>query len=80
MKVLAWLAFPVVATVLAICWAAWRESGHGSGRRLRTGGAFASVEEFRRFRDALAAPGPTGPRERSAGLLATLKRIAGHRS
>ncbi|MFK4090058.1 hypothetical protein ACI2LF_38465 [Kribbella sp. NPDC020789] len=55
MKVLAWLAFPLAATVLAMCWAAWR--GRSRGPR-RSGGAFASVEDFRRFSDALAAPGP----------------------
>jgi hypothetical protein len=55
MKVLAWLAFPLVATVLAMCWAAWR--GRSRGPR-RSGGAFASVEDFRRFNEALAAPGP----------------------
>ena len=43
MKVLAWLAFPLVATLLAMCWAAWR--GRSRGPR-RSGGAFASVEDF----------------------------------
>ncbi|MFI5731838.1 hypothetical protein ACIA49_17070 [Kribbella sp. NPDC051587] len=55
MKVLAWLVFPLAATVLAMGWAAWR--GRSRGPR-RSGGAFASVEDFRRFSDALAAPGP----------------------
>lgn len=55
MKVLAWLAFPVIATVLAMCWAAWR--GRGRGPR-RSGGAFASVDDFRRFSEAMMAPGP----------------------
>lgn len=55
MKVLAWLVFPLAATVLAMCWAAWR--GRNRGPR-RSAGAFASVEDFRRFSDALAAPGP----------------------
>ncbi|WP_405061213.1 hypothetical protein OG474_06100 [Kribbella sp. NBC_01505] len=63
MKVLAWLAFPLAATVLAMGWAAWR--GRSRGPR-RSGGAFASVEDFRRFSDALAAPGPQAtPRRRS---------------
>lgn len=63
MKVLAWLAFPLAATVLAMCWAAWR--GRNRGPR-RSAGTFASVEEFRRFSDALAAPGPQAtPRRRT---------------
>jgi hypothetical protein len=63
MKVLAWLAFPLAATVLAMCWAAWR--GRHRGPR-RSAGTFASVEEFRRFSDALAAPGPQAtPRRRT---------------
>ena len=53
MKVLGWLAFPLVATALAMCWAAWR--GRNRGPR-RSGGAFASVEDFRRFNEAMAAP------------------------
>ncbi|TDD58798.1 hypothetical protein E1263_17570 [Kribbella antibiotica] len=62
MKVLAWLAFPLAATVLAMGWAAWR--GRSRGPR-RSGGAFAAVEDFRRFSDALAAPGPEAtPRRR----------------
>lgn len=66
MKVLAWLAFPVVATLLAMCWAAWR--GRNRGPR-RSGGAFDSVEDFRRFNDALAAPGPSAtPERRRRGL------------
>ncbi len=63
MKVLAWLAFPLAATVLAMCWAAWR--GRNRGPR-RSAGAFDSVEEFRRFSAALAAPGPQAtPRRRA---------------
>jgi hypothetical protein len=65
MKVLAWLAFPLVATLLAMCWAAWR--GRSRGPR-RSGGAFASVEDFRRFNEALAAPGPSATRERRRGF------------
>ncbi|GAB2593028.1 hypothetical protein [Kribbella endophytica] len=65
MRVLAWLAFPLAATVLAMCWAAWR--GRTRGPR-RTGGAFASVEDFRRFTDALAAPGPRATPARRSGL------------
>jgi hypothetical protein len=65
MKVLAWLAFPLVATLLAMCWAAWR--GRSRGPR-RSGGAFASVEDFRRFNEALAAPGPSATPERRRGL------------
>lgn len=65
MKVLAWLAFPLVATLLAMCWAAWR--GRSRGPR-RSGGAFASVEDFRRFNEALAAPGPRATPERRRGL------------
>ncbi|WP_327637063.1 hypothetical protein OHB24_01370 [Kribbella sp. NBC_00482] len=66
MKVLAWLAFPLVATLLAMCWAAWR--GWRSRERRRSGGAFASVEDFRRFNAALAAPGPRATPERRRGL------------
>jgi len=65
MKVLAWLAFPLVVTLLAMCWAAWR--GRSRGPR-RSGGAFDSVEDFRRFNDALAAPGPSATPERRRGL------------
>jgi hypothetical protein len=77
MKVLAWLAFPLVATVLAMCWAAWR--GRSRGPR-RSGGAFASVEDFRRFNEAVAAPGPLAtpvPRGRLRGLI---QKIAGQGS
>ena len=66
MKVLAWLAFPLGATLLAMCWAAWR--GRSRGPR-RSGGAFASVEDFRRFNAALAAPGPRATPERRRGLV-----------
>jgi hypothetical protein len=66
MKVLAWLVFPLVATILAMCWAAWR--GRSRGPR-RSGGAFASVEDFRRFNEALAAPGPRATPEPRRGLL-----------
>ena len=66
MKVLAWLAFPLVATLLAMCWAAWR--GWRSRERPRSGGAFASVEDFRRFNAAIAAPGPRATPERRRGL------------
>jgi hypothetical protein len=65
MKVLAWLAFPLVATILAMCWAAWR--GRSRGPR-RSGGAFASVEDFRRFNEALAAPGPRATPEPRRGI------------
>jgi hypothetical protein len=65
MKVLAWLAFPLVATLLAMCWAAWR--GRSRGPR-RSGGAFASVEDFRRFNEALAAPGPRAVPVRRRGF------------
>lgn len=84
MKVLAWLAFPLVATLLAMCWAAWR--GRSRGPR-RSGGAFASVEDFRRFNEALAAPGPRATPERRRGLrrrtpksLATPKNLAADRA
>ncbi len=66
MKVLAWLAFPLVATLLAMCWAAWR--GRSRGPR-RSGGAFASVEDFRRFNEAVAAPGPRATPDRRRSLL-----------
>ena len=66
MKVLAWLAFPLIATLLAMCWAGWR--GWRSRERRRSGGAFASVEDFRRFNAALAAPGPRATPERRRGL------------
>ena len=79
MKVLAWLAFPLVASVLAMCWAAWR--GRSRGPR-RSGGAFASVEDFRRFNEAVAAPGPLAtpvPRGGLRGLIHKFK-IAGQGS
>jgi hypothetical protein len=66
MKVLAWLAFPLIATLLAMCWAAWR--GWRGREPHRSGGAFASVEDFRRFNAALAAPGPRATPERRRGL------------
>ena len=44
MKVLAWLAFPLVATVLAMCWAAWR--GRSRGRRRRRGGGCSRGSNF----------------------------------
>ncbi|GAA3108294.1 hypothetical protein JOF29_001591 [Kribbella aluminosa] len=66
MKVLAWLAFPLVATLLAMCWAAWR--GWRSREPRRSGGPFASVDEFRRFSAALAAPGPRATPERRRAL------------
>ena len=65
MKVLAWLAFPLVATLLAMCWAGWR--GRSRGPR-RPAGAFASVEDFRRFNAAIAAPGPRATPERRRRL------------
>lgn len=62
MTVLAWLAAPLALSVLAMAWAAWR--GRTRGPR-RAGGAFASVDEFRRFTEAMAAPGPRAtPRPR----------------
>ncbi|NIK57350.1 hypothetical protein [Kribbella shirazensis] len=66
MKVLAWLAFPLAATLLAMCWAGWR--GWRSREPRRSGGAFASVDEFRRFNAALAAPGPRAVPERRRRL------------
>jgi hypothetical protein len=65
MKVLAWLAFPVAATLLAMCWAGWR--GRSREPR-RSGDAFSSVEDFRRFNAALAAPRPRATPERRRGL------------
>ncbi|GAA1663014.1 hypothetical protein ACFTSF_41560 [Kribbella sp. NPDC056951] len=74
MKVLAWLVFPLAATVLAMCWAAWR--GRNRGPR-RSAGAFASVEDFRRFSDALAAPGPEAtPRRRPLKSRLTSRRAS----
>ncbi|MFF0343864.1 hypothetical protein [Kribbella sp. NPDC004875] len=66
MKVLAWLAFPLIATLLAMCWAAWR--GWRSREPRRSGGPFASVDEFRRFNAVLAAPGPRATPERRRGF------------
>ncbi|GAA1603921.1 hypothetical protein GCM10009804_70400 [Kribbella hippodromi] len=66
MKVLAWLACPLAATVLAMCWAAWR--GWRNREPRRSGGPFASVDEFRRFNAALAAPGPSATPERRRGF------------
>ncbi|GAA2826124.1 hypothetical protein [Kribbella solani] len=66
MKVLAWLAFPLAATLLAMCWAAWR--GWRNREPRRSGGPFASVDEFRRFNAALAAPGPSATPERRRGF------------
>lgn len=75
MRVLAWLAFPLVATLLAMCWAAWR--GRSRGPR-RSGGAFASVEDFRRFNETLAAPGPRATPERRRGpFRRTFKDLGG---
>ncbi|TCM48093.1 hypothetical protein [Kribbella sp. VKM Ac-2568] len=72
MKVLAWLAFPLVATALAMCWAAWR--GRNRGPR-RSGGAFASVEDFRRFNEAMAAPGPRSSPEPRGGLRGLVRKL-----
>jgi hypothetical protein len=72
MKVLAWLAFPLVATALAMCWAAWR--GRSRGPR-RSGGAFASVEDFRRFNEAMAAPGPSAVPEPRGGLRGLVHKL-----
>ena len=72
MKVLAWLAFPLVATALAMCWAAWR--GRSRGPR-RSGGAFASVEDFRRFNEAMVAPGPRAIPEPRAGLRGLVHKL-----
>jgi len=79
MKVLAWLAFPLTATLLAMCWAAWR--GWRSREPRRSGGAFASVEDFRRFNAALGEsqafvhPDWIDPAA-MAGWLATLPQAA----
>ena len=72
MKVLAWLAFPSVATALAMCWAAWR--GRSRGPR-RSRGAFASVEDFRRFNEAMAAPGPRAVPEPRGGLRGVVQKL-----
>jgi hypothetical protein len=72
MKVLAWLAFPLVATALAMCWAAWR--GRSRGPR-RSRGAFASVEDFRRFNEAMAAPGPRAVPESRGGLRGVVHKL-----
>lgn len=77
MKVLAWLAFPLIATVAAMGWAAWRGRGHSRGSR--RSGAFASVEEFRRFSDVLAAPGPTAAPEPRAGVRGFFRKFTGTR-
>ena len=76
MKILAWLAFPLIATALAMCWAAWR--GRSRGPR-RSGGAFASVEDFRRFNEALAAPGPLAVPAPRGGLRGLVQKLVGTR-
>lgn len=63
MEVLAWLAFPMIATTLAMCWAAWR----GRVRAPRRTGSFAAVDDFRRFTDAVIAPGPRATPARRTG-------------
>ena len=73
MKVLAWLAFPLIATVAAMGWAAWRGRADRLGPR-RSGG-LTGVEEFRRFTEALAVPRPAaapGPRPGVRGLVRRL--------
>ena len=72
MKILAWLAFPLVATALAMCWAAWR--GRSRGPR-RSGGAFASVDDFRQFNEAIAAPGPRATPEPRGGLRGLFRKL-----
>jgi hypothetical protein len=76
MKVLVWLAFPMIVTALAMCWAGWR--GRSREQR-RSGGAFASVEDFRRLNAAMAAPSPRAlPRPRR-GVRGLAHRFAGTR-
>ena len=76
MTVLVWLAFPLIATALAMCWAGWR--AHSDGPR-RSGGAFASVEDFRRFNQAMAAPGPRAVPEQRGRLRNLVHKLAGAR-
>jgi hypothetical protein len=77
MKVLAWLSFPLLATALTMCWAAWR--GRSRGPR-RSSGAFASVEEFHRFTTAMAAPGPQAAPVARGGVHGLLRKLTGTRN
>lgn len=74
MKVLAWLAFPLLATVVAMAWAAWR--GRGRSRVSRRSGTFAAVEEFRHFTDVLRSPGPSAVPEPRGGVRGAVQRLS----
>lgn len=57
MEILAWLGFPVVATLSAIGWASW------SSRTRRPQGMDDSMAAYEKFRRALGgATGPDGQR------------------
>jgi hypothetical protein len=78
MEVLAWLAFPLSATAVAMSRAAWRGRRAGSPRPdpHRRGGGFASVDEFRRFTAALVAPGPCTGRAQLRGRTRISRRVS----
>ncbi len=56
MSVVAWWIVPIVATLAAIAWTRW------AARPRRPEGVIASVESYRRARDAMA-PKPAPRRE-----------------
>lgn len=57
MGVLAWWAIPAVATALALAWAAW------ASRSRPRADAYDTVDDYRRFRQALQDASDTEPRQ-----------------